>query len=85
MAARVDLQKLGVQWNSPSFVGAIVDGDIRTVELFLKGGMKLDLNYEGASAAVYALQPAANNRKAVMQLFLKYGFDPNLTLLDHAG
>src|SRR2546427_10917789 len=26
MAARVDLQKLGVQWNSPSFVGAIVDG-----------------------------------------------------------
>lgn len=81
-AARAELQTLGIPWGSQRFVAAIVDGDIRGVDLFLKGGMTLDINYEGASAAIYTLQPAANNRKAVMQRFLESGFDPNATLLD---
>jgi hypothetical protein len=44
--------------------------------------MRYDLNYRGASAIIYALQPAANNRLAIMQLFLAGDVDPNATLVD---
>jgi hypothetical protein len=80
--ARAELQQLGVTWNAESFVGCIVDGDLRSVDLFLKGGMKPDLNYKGASAAVYALQPKANNRAAMLNLLLNSGLNPNADLID---
>jgi hypothetical protein len=80
--ARAELQQLGVTWNAESFVGSIVDGDLRSAGLFLKGGMRPDLNYKGASAAVYALQPKANNREAMLALLLSNGLNPNADLID---
>jgi hypothetical protein len=80
--ARAELQQLGVTWNAESFVGSIVDGDLRSVGLFLKGGMKPDLNYKGASAAVYALQSKANNREAMLALLLSNGLNANANLID---
>jgi len=80
--ARAELLQLGVQWNSESFIRAIVDGDIRSVDLFLKGGMKPDLNYKGASAAVYALQAGANNRETMLKFLLSNGLNPNARLID---
>ena len=80
--ARAELQQLGVSWNAESFVGSIVDGDLRSAGLFLKGGMTPDLNFKGASAAVYALQAKANNRDAMLKLLLSNGLNPNANLID---
>lgn len=80
--ARAELQQLGVGWSSESFVGAVVDGDLRSVELFLDGGMNPELNYKGASVVVYSLQPAAARRVEVLKSFIKHGFNPNMNLLD---
>lgn len=81
-AARAELQSMGIAWGGDRFIGAIVDGDTRAVELFLRGGMSPTLNYKGASAVVYALQADANNRLAVLDAFLKAGFNPNQLLAD---
>lgn len=80
--ARSELQQLSVSWSSESFVDAVVGGDVRAAALFLQGGMKPDLNYKGASAAVYILQPMANNREEMLKLFLRSGLKPNTYLLD---
>jgi len=81
-SARETLARLGVGWTSDSFADAIVRGDIRSVELFLNGGMTPELNHKGASMALYALQPAAVNRPEVLKLFLAHGMDPNKNLVD---
>ncbi|MFI5396185.1 MAG: hypothetical protein ACHQ9S_11700 [Candidatus Binatia bacterium] len=80
--ARAILQQIGRTWSAESFVSAVVDGDIRSVELFLEGGMNPLINVRGASAAVYALQPAANNRADVLRAFVKYGYQPDANLVD---
>ena len=81
-AARMELRQLGVLWNSESFVNAMRDGDLRSVTLFLEGGMDPLLNYKGASVVLYSLQPAANNRTEILGLLLKHGFNPNKNLID---
>jgi hypothetical protein len=81
-AARVELRELGVSWNAESFVSAITDSDLRGVTLFLDGGMDPSLNYKGASAILYSLQPAANKRTEILGLLLKHGFNPNKNLID---
>jgi len=79
---RKELANLGVTWSPQAFVDAMMDGDQRSVKLFLDGGMSPALNHKGASAVLYILQPKLPDPVPVLKLIVDAGFDPNTNLID---
>jgi hypothetical protein len=79
---RKELANLGVPWTAQAFIDAMMDGDQRSVKLFLEGGMSPSLNHKGASAVLYILQPKLPDPVPVLKLIVDAGFDPNTNLID---
>jgi hypothetical protein len=79
---RKELANLGVAWTAQAFIDAMMDGDQRSVKLFLDGGMSPTLNHKGASAVLYILQPKLPDPVPVLTLIVDAGFDPNTNLID---
>lgn len=82
---RVELAHIGVGWNQWGFLEAAKTGDLRTIELFLKGGMPVILGADshllagpGADSIVYYVVSANYPRaKEQLALFQKYGVNLN--------
>lgn len=51
---RKEIANLGSKWSVESFVNALMEGDIRRINLFLEGGMKPTKLHKGSSAILYA-------------------------------
>ncbi len=79
---RKELSNMGVGWTEQEFIDAIMRADLRALELFLDGGMSPLLNHNGASAALFGLQPDGPDPRPVLQLLISKGFDVNARLVD---
>jgi hypothetical protein len=79
LTPREELAKQGISWDGPSFSQALVTGDARVVELFLKGGLNARTASappgEGGNALgqFIALAPATNTAATVKILRLLAG------------
>lgn len=80
--ARQKLKETGVNWSAQNFVDALVDGDEKNIDLFLKGCMSVYTEKDGTSIILYALQPGVHDREWKLRSFIKSGFDVNTTLAD---
>ncbi|MDR9383900.1 hypothetical protein RJD05_05910 [Ralstonia sp. 11b] len=82
---RVELNHIGVGWSQWGFLEAAKTGDLRTIELFLKGGMPVVLEENshllagpgGNSIAYYVVASNYPKAKEQLALFQKYGVDLN--------
>ncbi|UZF16143.1 hypothetical protein [Ralstonia pseudosolanacearum] len=76
---RVELKNIGVEWKAGNLLQASKDGDLRVIELFLKGGMPVTLNGTGNDRQLPFYVVANNYPKAKeqLELFKKYGVDLN--------
>lgn len=79
---RKELNNLGVSWTPAAFASALQSGDLRTVSLFLQGGMHPEVLYEGASALLYTFLPGAADPVGTLDLVLESGFPPDKPVLD---
>ena len=81
---RKELANLGVAWTTTAFVEAMKSNDLRTVELFLAGGMSPDVMHKEASAIIFVLQPGmTQSHLPVLELLAERGFDFDATLTDY--
>ena len=72
---REALQKLGVVWDDEAFLSHAKEGDPAVLELFLKGGMDLEVrDSAGATALMYA---ALNGHVEATSLLIEMGADVN--------
>lgn len=76
---RVELKNIGVEWKSGNLIQASKDGDLRVIELFLRGGMPVTLNPSFGDHGLPFFVVSNNYPKAKEQLalFKKYGIDLN--------
>lgn len=81
--ARKELNETGVNWSIKSFVDALVDGDKKNIELFLKGCMPVYSEKDETSIILFGLQPGLRDREWKLRLFIASGFDINRNLSDN--
>lgn len=75
---RVELKNIGVEWKSGNLLQASKDGDLRVVELFLKGGMPVSAGFsDGGQLPFYVIMNNYPKAKEQLALFKKYGVDLN--------
>lgn len=75
---RVELKNIGVEWKSGSLLQASKDGDLRVVELFLKGGMPVSSGFtDGRQLPFYVVANNYPKAKEQLKLFKQYGVDLN--------
>jgi hypothetical protein len=77
---RKELANLGIDWSEESFVSALKQGDLATIELFLKGGMNptnKSINYGGNSYIALITSWKVPKIIETITLFEKYGLDIN--------
>jgi hypothetical protein len=68
---RKELAGLGVTWTPANFHSAIREKDYRAVELFLRGGMKMDIR--GAGYTEFSLFVEMNYDQKIAEMIEKYG------------
>jgi len=72
---REALLELGVIWNDEAFLEQAKEGDLAVLELFLKGGMDLEIrDRSGTTALMYA---ALNGHGEVASLLIEEGAQVN--------
>jgi|GEM_PF-3077796 len=76
---RVELKNIGISWTERDFIEASAHGDLRALELFLKGGMPVYLQVSDYkhSLAQYIVERNPPNAKEQLVLLKKYGMDFN--------
>ncbi|MHA6860382.1 hypothetical protein [Ralstonia pseudosolanacearum] len=76
---RVELKNIGVEWKAGNLLQASKDGDLRVVELFLKGGMPVTLSGTGNdhSLPYYVVTSNYPNAEEQLKLFKQYGVNLN--------
>lgn len=80
---RKELANFGITWSIQSYIKVLMSGDLRSISLFLDGGMKATTIHKGSSAILYAMQSnLGNNRIKIIDLFISKGFDINTNLKD---
>lgn len=74
---RVELKNIGVSWKQEELEQASKRGDLRVMELFLKGGMPIYSTYsdKGASIALYIVNGDFPRQQEQFALLKKYGID----------
>jgi hypothetical protein len=74
---RKELANMGIQWSLDSFQSSTRGGDIRALELFLKGGFSANqLNEDGTTFVLtQAIYGSVPNFAQVLDLFKKNGLD----------
>lgn len=77
---REALARRGTPWTVAAFRDAMEQGDLRTVELFLAGGMRPDAPIEGCTALWYAVARGMPQPREQFALFARHGFDVNAAL-----
>lgn len=75
---RVELKNIGVEWNPYKFIAAAKSGDLRVVELFLKGGMPVTLDGSDAQRSLPYFIVSQGYPKAKAQLKLLKDYDVDL-------
>jgi len=75
---RVELKNIGVEWKSGNLLQASKDGDLRVVELFLKGGMPVSAGFsDGGQLPFYVIMNNYPKAKEQLKLFKENGVDLN--------
>ncbi|NMV37604.1 hypothetical protein [Ralstonia insidiosa] len=85
---RVELKNIGVEWKPGNFLQASKDGDLRVLELFLKGGMPVSAGFTDQQLPFYVVAENFPKAKDQLKLFKQYGVDLNdqhLVALVHAN
>jgi hypothetical protein len=74
---RKELANMGIQWSLDSYESSTRSGDIRALELFLKGGFSANqLNEDGTTFVLtQAIYGSAPNFVRILDLFKKNGLD----------
>lgn len=75
---RKELANMGISWTEDSFLNSIKQGDLYTVELFLKGGMNPEskaINYSEHSILSLIVHWNVPKVKELIILFEKYGLN----------
>lgn len=71
---RVSLQNMGIPWDYGKLVRASADGDLRVMELFLSGGMRVYDSGYGGSLAGYVISAKVPDSAAQLALLEQHGF-----------
>jgi len=86
---RKELRNMGVDWDGHSFYDAASRGDLKTVDLFLNGGMKPDTlvpnTHPGSSVIVKLIEKNPQPTIPMIKHFIKKGFDINKKIPYKAG
>jgi hypothetical protein len=82
MAARKELNSMGVPWTSEKFCDALLQGDMLVAQLFIDGGMAPDVIHSSAGMAVpfYVIAQNKPGSAKSLQFLIKHGLDPNATI-----
>lgn len=78
-----ELANLGINWSEQSFVYALKQGDLTTIELFLRGGMdpaNKSVEYGNSYVTLVSLWKLTKTIE-ILTLFEKYGLDINQKFL----
>ena len=78
---RKELFNLGTQWTTENFLQAIENGEHRTIELFIEGGMRPDARTD-QPVLFYAIARGAHDLEWTLRRFIEAGLDINRPLDD---
>jgi hypothetical protein len=71
------LARRGTPWTAQAFHDAMRQGDLETLRLFLRAGMRPEVPFLGCTALWYAVANGLPSPREQFALFREYGFDVN--------